>query len=183
MHKLQAGKLKQASRAWSLLLSAFMKTLGFRSSHGDPSSFVYHTDCCLSLVIFYVGDIFLSGNDFKRIDEVIYKFRNWFKVPIIHNVSNVLGFVIDSDEKRVKLHHYGIISRIIKVFRMTNCNPVSLPLVPGEKCILTYSKEVLNDPTPFRQLVSFLLHLKNTTHPDISYAVGYFSRHMHAPTE
>lgn len=74
-----------------------------------------------------------------------------------------------------------MIERLLKHFRMENCKPAITPLPAGLEQ-LHHPKNVLNDQTPHRELISALLHLSNTLRPDIFFAVKYLSRFMHNST-
>jgi hypothetical protein len=64
-------------------------------------------------------------------------------------------------------------------FRMTDCRPVSTPLVTNwRKIDASDSKTV--DPTMYHQLIGSLMYLVNTW-PHINFAINYFSQFMVDP--
>lgn len=75
---------------------------------------------------------------------------------------------------------------MLLLVNISDCNKSRTPLLLG-----TYLNNVKTDiggndeksfpTTHFQQLVGCLLHLCNTTLPDIAYAAGYLSRLMHIP--
>lgn len=69
---------------------------------------------------------------------------------------------------------------ILRETRLTDCKPVSTPIVPGQR--LTHADgELLPDATLYRRLVGKLLYL-TTTRPDISFAVQQLSQFIDCPT-
>jgi hypothetical protein len=64
-------------------------------------------------------------------------------------------------------------------FRMTDCRPMSTPLVTNWRKIDVSSSETV-DPTIYRQLIGSLMYLVNTR-PDISFAVNSLSQFMVDP--
>lgn len=64
---MQASKslhgLKQASRAWFEQFSHYLPSLGFRGSYADPSLFVRHFESSITVVLLYVDDLVMTGND------------------------------------------------------------------------------------------------------------------------
>ena len=76
-----------------------------------------------------------------------------------------------------------MVEKILQKFSMENCRSVSTPLPAG--CILPILPEqlgegerILMSNTPYRELVGCILHLANTTRPDIGFAASYLSRFM-----
>ena len=63
--------LKQAPRTWFDRLSSFLIDYGFKCSTADPSLFVFHVDNVVMLLILYVDDIILTGNDQSGLHEFI----------------------------------------------------------------------------------------------------------------
>ena len=64
---------------------------------------------------------------------------------------------------------------------MQACNPVSLPMDPGE----SLSREINSpkiDPTLYKSLVGNLIYVTNTR-PDICYAVSNVSRYIDSPED
>ena len=55
--------LKQAPRAWFSRLSSYLVTLGFVGSKSDTSLFLRRVWTDLLLVLIYVDDIIIIGND------------------------------------------------------------------------------------------------------------------------
>lgn len=66
LHKSLYG-LKQAPRAWNERFTAFLPTLGFKSSYADPSLFVKVTGSAKAYLLLYVDDIIVTGNNIMRI--------------------------------------------------------------------------------------------------------------------
>lgn len=174
--------LKQASRAWNILLRNFMESFGFKCSEADPAFFVYCKNEVVILAVVYVDDIFLTGNDLPTLENVIKYFMNRFDVRICRKVSKFLGISLKWDDKSVTLHHGAMIIRLLDYFNMSDCKFSAVPIVSGNT-VTDSNDDVCNiSVTLFQQLVGSLLYLANTTRPDICYAVGFLSRHIHKPT-
>lgn len=59
--------LKQASRAWYEKLDDFLTKLEFNQSTGDPNIYYKHDGHKITLVIIYVDDIIITGNDMESL--------------------------------------------------------------------------------------------------------------------
>ena len=62
--------LKQSPRAWYGKLSHFLINYGFKVSHSDNSLFTKHKGNDTIVVLVYVDDIIVTGNNQNKIDEV-----------------------------------------------------------------------------------------------------------------
>ena len=71
------------------------------------------------------------------------------------------------------------ILKMLEQFKLTYCNPGSVPMHEGTKLSADMNTEKA-DSTLYRQMVGKLLYLTNTR-PDISYSVEVASRFMNKP--
>ena len=55
--------LKQAPRAWYGRIDSFLKTLGFTKSKADPNLYMKVMDDEPVILLLYVDDLFLTGNE------------------------------------------------------------------------------------------------------------------------
>jgi Reverse transcriptase (RNA-dependent DNA polymerase) len=62
--------LKQSPRAWYAKLSSALIQFSFMVSNSDHSMFVKHNMKCTTIVLFYVDDIIITGNDVNEISDV-----------------------------------------------------------------------------------------------------------------
>ena len=63
--------LKQAPQAWFDHLSQFLSDIGFYYSRADPSLFVYHSHGTVVLLLIYVDDILITGNENSFIQDLL----------------------------------------------------------------------------------------------------------------
>lgn len=65
--------LKTSSKRWYDTFSEKMKKLGFQTNDSDPCLFVLHEDDKLILVLLYVDDILMTGNDDALLERAARK--------------------------------------------------------------------------------------------------------------
>ena len=65
--------LKQALRAWFSRLSSFLVTIGFMDFKSDTSLFLQWVGTDLLLVLIYVDDIIITGNDPQAVTHLIHE--------------------------------------------------------------------------------------------------------------
>eukprot|EP00253_Pinus_taeda_P019453 PITA_19453 len=92
-----------------------------------------------------------------------------------------LGIEVTQNPKSIFLSQKKYIGDMLKRFGMTKCNPLTTPMEQNLKLTSIEGKE-FEDATKYKQLVGILNYL-TITRPDISFAVGTFSRFMQKPCE
>ncbi|VVA32541.1 PREDICTED: retrotransposon, partial [Prunus dulcis] len=60
-----------APRAWNAKFTGYLPTLGFKSSHSDPSLFVQHTGNDIIILLRYVDNIIITGSSDQLIQRVV----------------------------------------------------------------------------------------------------------------
>ena len=113
-------------------------------------------------------------------------FQKQFKKRVEVKTGSVgvyLGYQINVDEAKfaVKLNQSDYIDELLDRFEMTNCTPVSTPMVHRLSGQDSGEKLAAGEHDRFRNMVGSLLYLACWTHPDISFAVSELSRFVSSP--
>ena len=74
--------LKQAPRAWYGRIDRFLTSLGFTTSRADPNIYLKVMYAEHVILLLYVGDQFLTGND-KYITEIKKKLVGEFEMKYL----------------------------------------------------------------------------------------------------
>ncbi len=69
LHKALYG-LKHASRAWHDKIAKYFVTIGFRMSNADHSLYVRKSDEGIMVIIIYVDDLIVGGDNEKEVEHV-----------------------------------------------------------------------------------------------------------------
>ncbi|KAF2363622.1 Reverse transcriptase RNA-dependent DNA polymerase [Trinorchestia longiramus] len=92
-----------------------------------------------------------------------------------------MEFVVKQDSIEMKESKY--VEKILSKFRMSDCNPKSIPCDPSaNKLDVSSDSKNLCDPKLFREIVGSLIYLMTCTRPDICYVVTLLSQHLTCPT-
>ncbi|KAI3500109.1 hypothetical protein L1887_35925 [Cichorium endivia] len=171
--------LKQAPRAWYGKIAEFLTRSGYSVAHADSSLFIKEKEGKLAVVLVYVDDLIITGDDEKEIRLTRENLSVRFQMKELGELKHFLGLEVDRTTEGLFLCQQKYTRDILQKFGMLECKSVSTPIEPNAKICAHEGKE-LEDGTTYRQLVGSLIYL-TLTRPDISYAVGVMSRYMQSP--
>ena len=163
--------LKQSPRAWFGRFSQTMKTLGYKQCNGEHTLFFKRSSQeLLTLLIVYVDDIIITGNDLKEIQGLKGHLDQNFQVKILGSLKYFLGieFSRSSDGILMTQQKYSL-----------ECRISDTPIEVNHRLILD-DKDPKVEITSSQNLIGKLLYLSHTT-PDICYTVNVLSQFMHSP--
>lgn len=101
-----------------------------------------------------------------------------FTARVMVDANKFLVIVIENTHEFVKSHTFPLIERRLVFFRMEGCSPIHVLSPPATDLSLSGTareeecQEV--DTTQFQHLIGCLLHLSNTTHPEIHMRRGTY---------
>jgi transposase InsO family protein len=172
--------LRQAPRAWNAKLDDSLNSLGFERCPSEHAVYRRGTGDSLLLVGVYVDDLVITGQDTKEIDHFKQQMTKLFSMSDLGKLSFYLGIEVAQERDRIMLCQAAYAKRLLERTGMTDCNPCTTPM----EARLKLSKQGAGDSvdlTLYRSVIGGLRYLTHTR-PDITFAVGYLSRFMEAPT-
>ena len=86
--------LKQAPRAWFAKFSSTISRLGYMASHYDFALFFRRTDNGTILLLLYVDDMIITGDDLSGIQELKDFLSQQFEMKDLGHLSDFLGLEI-----------------------------------------------------------------------------------------
>uniref|UniRef100_A0A2N9I7J4 Uncharacterized protein n=1 Tax=Fagus sylvatica TaxID=28930 RepID=A0A2N9I7J4_FAGSY len=171
--------LKQAPRAWFAKFSSTVSRLGFSISSYDSALFLRRTGKGTILLLLYVDDMIITGDDLSGIQELKAFLSQNFEMKDLGHLSYFLGLEITSSDDGFYLTQAKYTSDLLSRAGLTDHKILDTPIEFNAR-LTPSSGELLPDPTLYRQLVGSLVYL-TVTRPDISYAVHQVSQFMSAP--
>jgi hypothetical protein len=172
--------LKQAPKAWYDLFSKVVLDNGFSSCYTDTALFVKSSNEYITILLLYVDDMIITGNDKKGIDLIKNILKKNFDMSDLGFLRYFLGIEVAYSPKGYVLSQMKLASDIIARSGLTDDKRVETPEVINAK-MRANDGTPLADPTPYRQLIGSLTYL-SITRPDISHAVHSASQFQTAPT-
>uniref|UniRef100_A0A2N9HQD7 Integrase catalytic domain-containing protein n=1 Tax=Fagus sylvatica TaxID=28930 RepID=A0A2N9HQD7_FAGSY len=144
--------LKQAPRAWFAKFSSTISQHGFSASSYDSALFFRRSDHGITLLLLYVDDMIITGDDVQGIQDLKRFLGQHFEMKDLGPLSYFLGLEVSSSSDGYYLTQAKYTSDLISRAGITDS----------------------------KILVGSLVYL-TVTRPDISYAVHIVSQFMAAP--
>ena len=170
--------LKQSPRAWYAKLSSVLLLNGLKRSAADSSLFVKRGISGTTIVLVYVDDIVITGNDQTEIIKLKKLLHEKFAIKDLGALKYFLGLEIAYSKKGIFLNQRKYVLDLLQETGKLGVKPVDTPTESGSKP--DNDGELISDIGHFQRLVGKLIYL-TITRPDIAYAVSLVSRFMHAP--
>jgi hypothetical protein len=163
--------LKQSPRAWFGRFSDAVLQFGLRRSHSDHSVFSLQSKRGKIVLIVYVDDIIITGDDQKGIDELKQFLQRQFHTKDLGKLRYFLGIEVARSKDGISLSQRKYALDILEETGLLGAKPVETPMDPNVKLCVDQG-EIFSHPDRYRRLVGKLNYLTNTR-PDISVKVSY----------
>ncbi|CAN1239948.1 Retrovirus-related Pol polyprotein from transposon TNT 1-94, partial [Linum grandiflorum] len=178
LHRSLYG-LKQAPRAWFEKFQSTIANTGFHQSQSDPSLFLKKSATGITVLLIYVDDMILTGDDMDEIARTKQALQEHFHLKELGHLSYFLGLEIQRSPKGIFVNQKKYIVDLLADAGCAECSPCSTPMEMNLK-LSKDEGEALSDPTFYRRLVGSLIYLVSTR-PDVAYAVQVVSQFMSLP--
>ncbi|WVZ56049.1 hypothetical protein U9M48_006635 [Paspalum notatum var. saurae] len=173
--------LKQAPRAWFQRFASVVTAAGFSASAHDPALFVHTSSCGRTLLLLYVDDMIITGDDPQFIAFIKARLSEQFLMSDLGSLRYFLGIEISSIPEGFYLSQKKYIQSLLDRASITDHKTEVTPMELNLHLSAT-DGDLLDDPTRYRHIVGSLVYL-GVTRPDISYSVHILSQFVSAPTQ
>jgi hypothetical protein len=170
--------LKQSPRAWFGRFRKEVCSMGYQQSNADHTLFFKHRGDKIVILIVYVDDIVITGNDDDGIAFLKRMLANSFEVKDLGFLHYFLGIEVAYGSQGIYLSQRKYILDLLTETGMVNCKPSPTPIEQNHRMLADSGDPV--DKHQYQRLVGRLIYLSHTR-PDIAYAVSIVSRYMHDP--
>jgi hypothetical protein len=171
--------LKQAPRAWFQRFASVVTAVVFSASAHDPALFVHVSPRGRTLLLLYVDDMIITGDDPEYIAFVKARLSDQFLMSDLGPLRYFLGIEITLEEFFLFQEKY--IQDLLDRASLTD-HRTAETLMELNVHLMATDGEPLEDPTCYRHIVGSLVYL-GVTRPDISYSVHILSQFVSAPTQ
>jgi transposase InsO family protein len=171
--------LKQAPRAWYGKIGEFLIQSGFKVAPSDSSLFIKSKKGRLAIVLVYVDDLIITGDNIEEIQGIRENLSIRFQMKELGELKHFLGLEVERTKEGIFLGQQKYAKDLLQRYGMLDCKPIATPMDSNVRLHEDEGKN-LEDVTMYQSLVGSLIYL-TLTRPDISYSVGVVSRYMSNP--
>ena len=139
------------------------------ASHYDFALFLYYTDKGTILLLLYVDDMIITGDDLSGIQELKVFLSRQFEMKDLGHLSYFLGLEITHSTDGLYITQAKYASKLLSRAGLTDSKIVDT-LVELNAHLTPTGGKPLSNPSFYRRLVGSLVYL-TVTRPDISYVV------------
>lgn len=188
--------LKISPKKWNQRFTEEMLKLGLENDLHEPCLFTWRKEGKMAVVLLYVDDMIIAGNDKEILNNIKRSLSEAFKMKDLGEPKNFLGISIErnKEENTLLIHQANYIESILEKFNMKDCKPQSTPMITRQVDNRNKKKKLEENENsesnlevmkavPYREAIGSLMYLSNASRPDITFAVNYLSRKQLEPTE
>ncbi|RVX06246.1 Copia protein [Vitis vinifera] len=124
----------------------------------------------MAILIVYVDDIILSGNDMEELQNLKKYLSEEFEVKDLGNLKYFLGMEVARSRKGIVVSQRKYILDLLKETGMLGCKPIDTPMDSQKKLGIEKESTPI-DRRRYQRLVGRLIYLSHTR-PDIGFAVS-----------
>lgn len=182
--------LKQASRQWNIKLTDALSSEGYSQSAYDHSLFTRRKDGALAIILIYVDDLFITGNDANLISDTKAILHKHFKVKDLGDLKYFLGIEVMRSTKGIILIQRKYSLDLLSEVGLTGANPAQTSLESNKKLTtVDYDTLVgntgdvtLEDVAGYQKMIGKLIYL-TITRLDICFVMQMLSQFMQKPKQ
>nr|XP_016490484.1 PREDICTED: uncharacterized protein LOC107810237 [Nicotiana tabacum] len=125
--------LKQSPRAWFDRFCKVMISFGYQQSNVDHTLFIRHQSGKVTLLIVYVDDIVMAGDDKEEIVRLKKLLASEFEIKDLGKLQYFLGIEVARSKMGIFLSQRKYILDLLKETGMTGCKPAKSPIESNHK--------------------------------------------------
>ncbi|WVZ87307.1 hypothetical protein U9M48_033964 [Paspalum notatum var. saurae] len=180
-YSIPKGMVCHLRRAWFQRFAYVVTAAGFSPSAHDPALFIHTSSRGRTLLLLYVDDMIITGDDSEYIAFLKARLSEQFLMSDLGHLRYFLGIEVSSTSEGLFLSQEKYIKELLDRASLTDHSTVETPMELYLHLHAT-DGEPLDDLTRYRHIVGSLVYL-GVTHPDICYAVHILSQFVSAPTQ
>ena len=149
------------------------------ASHYDSALFLRRTDKGTILLLLYMDDMIITGDDLNGIQELKDFLSQQFEIKDLGHLSYFLGLEITHSTDGLYITQAKYTSELLSRAGLTDSKTVDT-LVELNAHLTPLGGKPLSNPSLYRHLIGSLVYL-TVIRPNISYVVYQVSQYLSAP--
>ncbi|CAL1383350.1 unnamed protein product [Linum trigynum] len=172
--------LKQASRQWFAKLTSVLLSFGYIQSANDYSMFSHRSSSGISVLLVYVDDIIIAGDDTVSMQALKQHLSSQFKLRDLGHLHYFLGLEMARSREGIHICQKKYCTDLLKDTGFVDSKPVATPIDMKTR-LSADDGPLMEDPTAYRKIIG-RLHYLTITRPEITFAVQQLCQYQAAPT-
>ncbi|GKF35408.1 retrotransposon protein, putative, ty1-copia subclass, partial [Tanacetum coccineum] len=177
-------------RQWNKRFDDEIKKFGFAQNPDEPCVYLKASGSYVAILILYVGDILLMGNNILMLQDVKSYLGRSFAMKDLGKAAYILGIKIyrDRSKRLICLNQSAYIEKILKRFYMENSKRGTIPM--QEKLKLSKSQGASTPAEkqrmqniPYASAIRSIMYAVRCTRSDVAFAQNMTSRFQQNPGE
>ena len=171
--------LKQSPRAWFGKFSEVIEKFILQKSKSNHSAFKKNFQTCIILLVVYVDDNVISGNDMAGISLLKSFLHGQFHTKDLGMLKYFLSVEVMRSKRGIFLSQRKYVLDLLTKTGKLATKPCHFPMT--QSLHLTRKDELFEHPKRYKRLVG-KLNYHIVTRPDIAYSVSVVNQYMSFPT-
>ncbi|KAL5552893.1 hypothetical protein UlMin_040294 [Ulmus minor] len=139
------------------------------------------TETSTLLILIYVDDIIVIGNNKEEIEKLIIVLSNSFSLKDLGQLSYFLGIEVRTDAEGLHLSQKRYIKDLLNKSKMDNAKPLPTPMINNLKLTTSIGDPVTN-ATEYRSIVGALQYI-TITRLEIAFSVNKVCQFIQCPLD
>nr|GEY74369.1 hypothetical protein [Tanacetum cinerariifolium] len=182
--------LKQTSRQCNKRFDNEIKKFSFTQNRDEPCVYLKASGSYVAILILYVDDILLMGNNVPMLQDVKSYLKRSFAMKDLGGAAYILGIKIyrDRSKRLIGLCQSAYIEKILKIYYMENSKRETNSM--QEKLKLSKSlgastpaKKQRMQNVPYASAIGLIMYDVSCTRPDVAFTQNITSRFQQNPGE
>ena len=123
-------RLKQSPKASYDQINTWLHDQGLKRSECDPNLYYLRQNSKLTILLLYVDDLLITGDDAQAIINLKEKLQHKFSMTDLGEAQNYLGVEIHRQQNGIFLSQQAYIRKLLDKFQMRGCNSTRLSIDP-----------------------------------------------------
>jgi hypothetical protein len=149
--------LKQSPRAWFDRFTRALCSMGFKQCNVDHIVFYRHSGRRITVLVVYVDDIIITGDDEQRIKYLKENLSKEFEVKDLGQLKYFLGIEVARSPPGIVLSQRKYVLDLLNETCMIECRPASTPIDSNHKLCAECGDPVNKER--YQRLVGRLIYL------------------------
>ncbi|KAJ7954402.1 Retrovirus-related Pol polyprotein from transposon TNT 1-94 [Quillaja saponaria] len=125
--------LKQSPRAWFDRFQKAMISFGYQQSNADHTMFVKHCHGRITILIVYVDDIVVTGDNPAEVSKLKSHLAKEFEIKDLGKLCYFLGIEVAHSDRGIFLSQRQYVLDLLEETGMLGCRPATTPIETNHK--------------------------------------------------